>query len=106
MYADQLVTEQPLNRLGALENLHIKKTVLAVMLNDGRMGEAATNSIWYTKQGDLKMAKRKSLRTVLWTRPDNPLADIVQIGSYSVETVCNIMHGLFIQLDMSNHSFE
>ncbi len=51
MYADQLITGQPLNRPGALENLHIKKTVLAVMLNNGRMGAVATNLIWYTKQG-------------------------------------------------------
>ncbi len=48
--------------------------VLTVLLNDGRMGEEATNSIWHMKQGDLKTSKRKVLKTALWMRPDNLLA--------------------------------
>ncbi len=71
--------------------------MLCVLLNDGRMGEEATNSIWYTKQPDLKHSKRKALKMALWTRPKNPLADIVQTGGHSVETVCSITHGLFTQ---------
>ncbi len=88
-----------------LEQLHLKKMMLAVMLNDGSMGEAATNSIWFTKQGDLKMAKRKALKTALWMRPNNPLADLVNIAGHSVETVHNIMHGLFVQFEVGDHSF-
>ncbi len=68
-----------------------------MLLNDGRMGDAMTNSIWFTKKDDLKMAKRKALKTALWTRPENPPADVVQIGGHSVETVCNIMLRLFIR---------
>ncbi len=106
MYVNQLITDQPLNQPSALEQLHLKKTTLAVMLNDGRMGKAATNSIWFTKQGDLKMTKRKALKTALWTRPDNPPANLVNIAGHSVETVCNITHGLFVQFEVGDHSFE
>ncbi len=105
-YVNQLITEQLLNRPSALKQLHMKKTMLAVLVNDGRMGDAVTNSIWFMKQGDLKTTKRKALKTALWTRPDNPLADIVQIGGHSVETVRNIMHGLFVQFEVGDHSFE
>ncbi len=69
--------------------------VLAVLLNDGRRGKEATNSIWYMKQGDLKTSKKKALKTTLWMRPENLPADIVQTGGHSVETVHNITHGLF-----------
>ncbi len=106
MYADQLITKQPVNRPGELKRMHLKKTVLAILLNDGRMGEEATNSIWYTKQGDLKSSKRKALKTALWMRPDNPLANIVQTGSHSVETVRNVTHGLFVQFEVGDHSLE
>ncbi len=105
-YVDQLITEQPLNRPSELEQLHLRKTTLAVLLNNGRMGDAVTNSIWFTKQGDLKMAKRKALKTSLWTRPDNLLANIVQLGGHSVETVPNITHGLFVQFEVGEHSYE
>ncbi len=80
--------------------------MLAVLLDDGRMGEEATNSIWYTKQGDLKTSKRKALKMALWTRPENPPADIVQTGGHCVETVCNITHGLFVQFEVGDHSLE
>ncbi len=70
------------------------------------MGEEATNSIWYTKRPDLRSLKRKALKTALWTRPKNPLADIVQTGSHSAETVCNITHGLFAQYEVGEHSLE
>ncbi len=42
----------------------------------------------------------------LWTRPDNPPADVVQIGGHSVETVRNITHGLFVQFEVGDHSDE
>ncbi len=106
MYVDQFVLDQLINRPSELEKLHLKKTMLTVLLNDGRMGDAATNSIWFTKQGDLKTKKRKALKTVLWTRPDNPPADVVQIGGHSMETVCNITHGLIAQFEVGDHSYE
>ncbi len=52
------------------------------------------------------MAKRKALKTALWMRPENPPADVVQIGGHSVETVHNIMHGLFVQFEVGEHSYE
>ncbi len=54
----------------------------------------------------MKTNKRKALKTALWTRPDNPPADVMQIGGHSLETVCNITHRLFIQFDVGDHSFE
>ncbi len=39
-------------------------------------------------------------------RPDNPPADIVQTGGHSVETVRNVMHGLFVQFEVGDHSLE
>ncbi len=42
----------------------------------------------------------------LWTRPENLPANIVQTGGHSVETVRNIMHGLFTQYEVGEHSLE
>ncbi len=79
---------------------------LSVLLNDGRMGEEVTNSIWYTKRPDLKTSKRKALKTALWMKPENLLADIVQTGGHSMETVRNTMHGHFAQYEVGEHSLE
>ncbi len=64
------------------------------------------NSIWFTKQPNLKLPKQKAMSTALWTRPEHPQADIVQIGGHSVETVHNITHGVFLQYEVRAHSFE
>ncbi len=45
MYVDQLVTPQLLNWPHELEQLHIPKMTLYVLLNDGKMGTDATNSV-------------------------------------------------------------
>ncbi len=105
-FIDQLITEQPLSRPCELEQLHIPKMILSMLLNDGRMGKEATNWIWYTKQPDLKHQKRMVLKTALWMRPENLPADIVQIGGHSMETIRNIMHGLFTQYEVGEHSLE
>ncbi len=80
--------------------------MISVLLNDGKMGEEVTNSIWYTKRPDLKTSKRKALKTALWMRPENPPADIVQTGGHSMETVHNITHRLFAQYEVGEHSLE
>ncbi len=105
-YVDQLVTVQLLNRLDELEHLHIPKTMLSVLLNDGKTGGEVMNSIWYTKQPNLRLMKQKPLHTALWTRPKNPPANIIQIGGHSMETVRNIMHGVFLQYQVGTHSYE
>ncbi len=67
---------------------------MSILLNDGKTGGDAMNSIWYTKQRNLKQGKQKLLPTVLWTRPKNPPADIIQIGGHSMQTLSNnIMAG-------------
>ncbi len=42
----------------------------------------------------------------LWTKPENPLADVVQTGGHSMEMVCNITHRLFLQYEVGEHSLE
>ncbi len=105
-YINQLVTPQPLNRLHKLEQLHIPKTMLSVLLNDRKMGAEVMNLVWYMKRSDLKTAKRKALKMALWTKPKNPLADVVQTGGHSVKTVRNITHRLFTQYEVGEHSLE
>ncbi len=56
MYVNQLVTLQPLNRPDELEQLHILKTMLSILLNNGKTGRDAMNSIWYMKQPNLRQA--------------------------------------------------
>ncbi len=106
MYVDQLVTMQPLNRLHELEQLHIPKMTISVLLNDRKIGAESMNSIWYMKQPNLKQSKQKALKTALWTRPENLLADVIQTGGHSVEMVRNITHRLFLQYEVGEHSLE
>ncbi len=105
-YIDQLVTLQPLNRPQELEQLHIPKTTISVLLNDRKIGTGSMNSIWYMKQPDLEQPKWKALKMALWTRPENLPADVIQTGGHSMETVCNITHGLFTQYEVGEHSLE
>ncbi len=67
MYVEQLVPLQLLNQPDELEQLHLLKTLLSVLLNDGKTGGEAMNSIWYMKQPNLRLAKQELLYTVLWT---------------------------------------
>ncbi len=106
MYIDQLVMLQLLNRLDELEQLHIPKTTLSILLNDGKTGGDVMNSIWYMKQPNLKQVKQKPLHTALWMRPENPLANIIQISGHSMETVHDIMHRIFLQYQVGTHSYE
>ncbi len=79
---------------------------ISVLLNDRKIGAESMNSIWYMKQPDLKQSKQKALKMALWTRPKNLPADIIQTGGHSMETVRNIMHRLFTQYKVGEHSLE